>query len=526
MPRTSRRGGFALTECEARQLLLVKAVEEGDPEGVLLPIAVRSRATLEAVPPESPAPIEPNALSGEAERFLVRRAGTLSGQVARSFPSLQRSLDIVRWRPSLSIVFGAGAFLLGLATNELGSHKRISILAFPLMGMLVWNLGIYTLLALKWLRRVAGTLPEPAEPGTFTRLIWRVMQPARRWRRLAEADLKIQVLQAGAVQRFFASWLKAGSRLHLLRAQIILHSCAALLALGAVAGMYLRGLGLEYLAGWESTFLQAAEVHRLLTLVLGPASAVTGIPIPNSAHLESLRWSAGSNGENAAPWIHLYAATAGLFIVGPRVILAAWLGFKAQSLSRNFPLEELDSPYFGDLLRSGWGAGKQVVVVSVSYSPDARSRERLRLFLREVLGGGFHVDFQGPVTYGHEETFLKSLAESSTPPFETVVLIFNMASTPEEEIHGRLVEDLKQRMGEGRIARQLLLLLDETRYRQRFSAEQSYADKISERAATWSSFARGHGLEIVRFQPTDAITASISTTGRPALWMAAAPENL
>ena len=87
-----------------------------------------------------------------------------------------------------------------------------------------------------------------------------------------------------------------------------LHLAAVAVAAGALAAMYLRGLGLEYRAGWDSTFLDAQAVHRWLNLLLGPASALSGIALPEPAQLEALRFSTGP-GENAARWIHLYALT-------------------------------------------------------------------------------------------------------------------------------------------------------------------------------------------------------------------------
>ena len=84
-------------------------------------------------------------------------------------------------------------------------------------------------------------------------------------------------------------------------------SCAATLAAGAIAGLYLRGIALEYRAGWQSTFLDAADVARVLHVVLAPGAWLTGIAIPGADHLRTI--GGDSAGENAAPWIHLYAAT-------------------------------------------------------------------------------------------------------------------------------------------------------------------------------------------------------------------------
>ena len=67
-----------------------------------------------------------------------------------------------------------------------------------------------------------------------------------------------------AVERYAGDLLVSGAPLHGARAALILHLSAALFAVGAVAGMYAGGLGLEYLAGWESTFLDETALAKLL----------------------------------------------------------------------------------------------------------------------------------------------------------------------------------------------------------------------------------------------------------------------
>ena len=100
---------------------------------------------------------------------------------------------------------------------------------------------------------------------------------------------------------------------------------AALRVLGAIAALYTRGLVLQFQAGWESTFLSAGQVHQALSVLLGPASALTGIPIRDAVQLEGLRLPEHP-GANAAPWIHLYAASLLIFIVVPRLLAATVLG--------------------------------------------------------------------------------------------------------------------------------------------------------------------------------------------------------
>ena len=57
------------------------------------------------------------------------------------------------------------------------------------------------------------------------------------------------------------------------------------LNLGLIAGLYLRALGMEILIGWESTYLDAAQVQRLADVLLAPAALFTGLAVPDVAPL-------------------------------------------------------------------------------------------------------------------------------------------------------------------------------------------------------------------------------------------------
>ena len=110
--------------------------------------------------------------------------------------------------------------------------------------------------------------------------------------------------------------------MHQARIARALHIGAAAFALGALASLYARGLAFEYRAGWDSTFLDADGVQRLLAVVLWPATALAGFPLPDAPTLAALRFSTGP-GENAARWIHAHAIGVVAVVVLPRLLLAA-----------------------------------------------------------------------------------------------------------------------------------------------------------------------------------------------------------
>mgnify|MGYP002682407688 CR=1 FL=1 len=97
-----------------------------------------------------------------------------------------------------------------------------------------------------------------------------------------------------------------------------------MLAAGVLAGLYVRGLALEYRASWESTFLDASVVRSIAAIAYLPGASLTGVPVPTLAEVAAIRAPAG---ENAARWLHLMAATVAVVVVAPRLLLAlgAWL---------------------------------------------------------------------------------------------------------------------------------------------------------------------------------------------------------
>jgi hypothetical protein len=382
----------------------------------------------------------------------------------------------------------AAALMAGFAMNEIGPERRINILSFPLLGLLVWNLVIYVLLVIRWIRRLAGGGQESGRvlPEALSRWFARM-----RLEGADEGEQRDRVLRG--LSSFARLWARVSTPLYVRQAELMLHLAAAFLAIGVVGGMYVRGLAFEYLAGWESTFLDAPAAHRLFTIVLGPASRLSGIPLPDASRLAELNWGAGAEGENAARWIHLYAVTAALWIVGPRLLLSAWVGNTARRIRRRIYAPRADDPYFRRLLSAGRGGGEMAVVLPYGFAPDTAARERLRAFLHELWGGRLRIDFKEPVAYGAEDEFLAGAAAADAARGDYVVIWMNLAATPEDENHGALIEGLVLRAEESTNARGLLVLLDATAYRERMG-EAGFENRIAERRTAWRRMLSVHGI--------------------------------
>ncbi|MEO6292591.1 MAG: DUF2868 domain-containing protein, partial [Burkholderiaceae bacterium] len=181
---------------------------------------------------------------------------------------------------------------LGIATDAIGSSHSVNILAPPLMLLMLWNIAVYAFIGLK---AIWGWF-SGASSGTSSK---------------TDSDTHV------------------AKRIALARGTTVMHCGAAAMAAGALASMYWRGLVFDYQALWQSTFLSVAAVHQIISVVLGPASWISGLALPDVTALAQLRYP-GSVGENAGRWMHWYAITVFLVVLLPRGLLALWSHRQAQ----------------------------------------------------------------------------------------------------------------------------------------------------------------------------------------------------
>ena len=329
-----------MTEDEARQVLLVQALETQGTGRNAWSTEDRRWATRQAV-----------ATVGEdagPERFVVARAVLALQRLLPRDAAAQRWLHRRAWHPAWAAVAVVLGLVFGLLVDQLGPPQRVNLLAPAVWAVVAWNLVVY----------LALMLPSPK--GSLRGL--RAML-ARWWQPAPDSVATL--------------WAEHAAPLTLQRVALVLHAAAAALALGLIAGLYLRGLVLDYRAGWQSTFLDAPTVQQALAWLLAPARWITGIAIPDVA---PLRVSPGADATaTAAPWIHLLAATLALAVVLPRTLLALWAAARAAHRSEHFALP-LDTPYFEalhPLMRPGLPRAVRVLWVA---PPDLM----LRLFDTDV----------------------------------------------------------------------------------------------------------------------------------------------
>ena len=467
-------GRLRLSEKAAIDALLVRAIEGEDAGGLALTAEDRQYATSAAL---SAAPIGENASRRDTAAFVARRAQLALQRLTSRYPTLDRVRTLSRWPAWFSWGVPALAFVIGISANVL-EGARLNILAPPLLAMIAWNIVVYLVSLVRTVgRSIKGRAGQDRPLPHW--LEW-IVRPAA-------ARLAGQPTLERGVARFGRDWASAAGPLTRARANRTLHFSAAMLALGILAGMLLRArYTAEYSAGWAGTWAGAEnEIAVFLKIVLGPASALTGIALPSPEALRQLR----GGGENAGNWLILWAVTAGLFVIVPRLILAAMQAARAGMLARSVPVP--NDFYLRSLLRNALGRAGIVRVLPYSIDLSEAARERLTRILMRALGDKTRVQVDAPIPYGGEDDWLARDAEGLSDT-DQIIVLFNLASTPEAENHGAFVSGVRQKLAKGSTG--LAVLLDETSFRHKLRGQGSGERRLSERLDAWKTVVAAAGL--------------------------------
>ena len=454
-----------MTESDARAVLLVRAFEE--------PITAPWTAT-DATWATHDAQREIGENAGP-ERLIPRRARLALQRLLKHEPAAAGALSASAAHAWVGWVIVGLAFVVGVIADAIGPSQRTNLLAPPLLALIAWNLVVYASLVTGRVMRLRRR--NDVTPRAGQRLIARLMESA--------AHRRAQRETSPALRRFFTSWITHARRMYSRRASVVLHAAAATLAAGALASLYMRGLAFDFRAGWDSTFLSAETVQRVLGIVLGPAAQLLGIDLPNATRLEALRFANGP-GENAARWIHMYALTVVAVVVLPRLALAARAAWLAHALAKDFPLT-LDDAYVRRLLPQQAGEPLVMQVQPFSYQVPREALKGLEALVERHLGRPAAITMAASCVEGDEArcaTEVRSLRHGRT----VVVAMFPLPATPERGTHGRFVEALAEAA-----ERAPVVLVDESAFRQRFGD----SPRLAERRNAWRSLFAPMGIAAV-----------------------------
>ena len=393
------------------------------------------------------------------DTFLARRAMLAIEKLGAQHPAFPRAVNALRWRGWVGSLIVALAFAFGFFLDQVDRAQRVNILAPPVLGLLIWNAVVYIIIVAGYVVRYG----DGSKPGPLRGAVARFASGS--WRPRRSGAIRESVV------RFVDDWAHRSASLYGMRAARILHMAAAALALGVIAGLYVRGIAFEYRANWESTFLEAPAVRTIVALLYAPGAFLTGIPLPAADAVAAIRSPAG---ENAARWLHLIAATLVMIVIVPRLLLALMTGLVERYRAQHLPLP-LDEPYFQRLLRGYRGGSARVRVIPFSYTPAPAAIAGLEAIIARSFGGTAAIVVTAPVGYDADDLFPTVASASGW----TVVALFSAAATPEREVHGAFLAALIERFAD---AESLLAIVDEGPWTARWKNDGA---RIADRRASW-----------------------------------------
>ncbi|MET0961276.1 MAG: DUF2868 domain-containing protein [Noviherbaspirillum sp.] len=447
-----------MDEQAARDVLLVKAIETTDQAREVLSDDDRryaSRSARELAQWDAAEKKQPLT----TELFLHKRAQQILARLGERKPAAAVFFRTRPWGRLAALALPALAFLCGVLVDRIGDPHHVDLLSAPLLLMMIWNLAVYASLLL-W-----PLLPAAARPRLRLKLPPRTRR-APPW-------------LAASLARFNAEWLSLSAPLQATRLKRVLHLSAALLALGAAVSLYLRGMLSQYRVGWESTFLDAGQVHALLSLLFAPAMWLLRLPGFTLEQVRALQFPQAATDASGALWVHLYAATLLLLVILPRLALAALAWRRERRLAGSFSID-LALPYFSRLCAGLTPAAAAALwICPYSYRVSESQRASLGDVAHMLLGEQASLALAESTAYG------EAAAAGTAPAGALRAALFSLSATPEQENHGAFLDQLRRESGGSAIA-----LVDESAYLERLGAQA--AARGAERATLWRQFCAQH----------------------------------
>ncbi|ATQ74166.1 hypothetical protein CR152_06330 [Massilia violaceinigra] len=409
------------------------------------------------------------------EHFLQQRAEQILKRLGERTPAFAAIARRRAGFKALSLGLPLLALVLGAAVDRIGDPHRVDLLSAPLLAIIGWNVAVYLLL-LAWLF-------VPARKNGW-------VSPAL-LRRLSGAQLtlprKLPNVLASALADFSLQWTELSAKLTLARLARTMHLAAAMFALGAVLSLYARGFLSEYVAGWESTFLGAGQVHAILSALFAPAMALLPLEGFSVADIEALHFSKTPSGVGGARWVHLYGATLLLLVVLPRLILAGVAHWRAQRMHNRFPLD-LEQPYFRKLNgEAGTTAPAVLRVLPYSFTLDEARDKGLSQVAVTLFGEQARVMLRPSSGYGEEAVDSLRDLTADDPNVTATAVLFSLAATPEKENQGAFLDYLVRSSKRG-----IAVLIDESALVERSVAQDGDDVRLAERIALWQQFCNFH----------------------------------
>ena len=463
-----------MNERTARDVVLMRAIETADAKREILSDDDRlyaSRSARELA--------HWQAAEGKSEprldHFLGQRGELILKRLAERTPAFASFRNRRSLLPLLAVLLPVVGFVAGAALDHIGNPHRVDLLSAPLLLIVGWNLLVYLALI------VWAFVPSKSTGWASPQLLRRLSVGK------AALPRKLPAPLAAGITQYFIDWSQLSAKVTRLRLGRTVHLAAAAFALGAIASLYARGMLTQYAAGWESTFLDAQQVHTLLSILFTPALAIFPLQGFTLADVEALRFVQEPSPAGGARWVHLYAATLLLLVVLPRVVLALVSALRARRLAHRFPLD-LGQPYYRLLADKVGASGPSVLrVIPYSFTVDEARHKGLAAVAAMVLGEQAQLMLRPSCPYGEEPKDALSDARLDDADVTVSAVLFNLAATPERENHGAFLDYLARNTPRG-----VAVLLDESGLVERSAGQAGFDSRVAERVALWQQFCQYH----------------------------------
>lgn len=344
-----------MNERDILPILLIRSLEESDPNYFTPDVQLDSLI-----------------VSGEDENdisLIRKRAHYLFQKLPETIKDIPWTLQLPRkW----AVIVCAAVFFLGIVFNYLGPGDKIHVIYNPVVLLILWNMCIFAVFLFRNFfmkgrpgrkeppRRSetgqSGTShPDhtaPARPGYTSsafflifRKIWFFFhQQATKKKR----DIKDVPSPVQASSRYLELWWDMNQHIFFSRFARFIHILAVCLIIGALSGIYLRGLFFEYNIIWKSTFIHDPEdIALILNAIFGLPAQLLHRTLLDEPGISMLM---GPDGVPAAPWIHLFALSAFMFVIPQRFFLMFLESWRIRSLSGKMTINP-DEPYYARCVR-------------------------------------------------------------------------------------------------------------------------------------------------------------------------------
>ncbi len=472
-----------MTPAQLAKVLLVQACEEQDPDHKFI-LRYEREPPRHGNDPRDRTAAEDPMRAGDAR--VIERAEHIVDRLTQKHPVFNSAFAALRIKIPVTMLIGC-ALVGGFLADPIGPAGHINLLNFPLLTLLLWHAVAYiSLLYSMVVPRPSRDRSQPGLPGLVEWLLGLVVKGRlSRLRSDRAQSSDEQQWMAASLATYAARLLHSGHELLITHARSMLHAAAAALAIGVIAGLYLRGFSFLYKAGWDSTFMEVEGVHTFLSILFASASWLSRIPMPGVEAIADLRGTARGN---AAIWIHFWAITTVLFIVLPRTLLASTAWMRKARLAADVQLPS-NEPYFRRLLNPYRGKGLLVEVLAYSHRVK-EADDRLLAFLSDAFGVLADIHMGHSVQYGEPPPQFPTDLDRSL----CTVVLFNVAQAP-EETHSEFLEELKTTIRSSGRLNMLLVLLDCEAY-----AQIDHEKRLKERCLAWMTLVKVCGLQALKYR--------------------------